>query len=129
MELVILGAFVGAVFATAGGFLQQRHQTTINQKRNDRNVLIKALDILLAMLKPGGVSLLKSDSWVKLSGSMQKSADKNYELASELYRLSFEFQRKESEDIADKIRHFALRQRLVGINELKEEIEERLKNQ
>jgi len=126
MDLILV--LIGAALATLGGFIQQRHQNIQDQKRNDRNVLIQALDILLAMLKPAKVSLLKSETWVKLTESMQKSADESYGLTSVLYRLSFEFQRKESADIANKIRHFALRQGMQGINELKEEIEKRIRN-
>lgn len=126
MEIFLI--ILGALLAIGGGFAQQCHSDKKAQKRNDRNALISALECISALTLPARRSII---------GRMARNLDEALEhiytrheredvYKSNLYVLSFKIQRNENEEIARKIREFALGPGTQGIRELKKEIEKRL---
>lgn len=129
MEISFVGIILGAILATAGGFLQQRHSDKKAQKRNDRSALILALEYISALTLPARRSPLEImarnfDEGLEYICTRQERQDV---YKSNLYVLSFKIQRNENEEIARKIREFALGAGTQGIGDLKREIEKMIK--
>ena len=83
----------GALLAILGGFLQQAHQNNLSQKREDRELLFKAVDILINMQST-------LDDLPASRVGMKEPCKKLLLIGSRIYA-------KSNSDIADKIVEFA----------------------
>ena len=83
----------GALLAILGGFLQQAHQNNLSQKREDRELLFKAVDILINMQST-------LDDLPASRVDMKEPCKKLLLIGSRIYA-------KSNSDIADKIVEFA----------------------